>query len=193
MFGWFRKKLRDDTPQHDYDCDGIWWICPDCNNPHRVDETAEFRHLLEDLCTKIGESSNEIYEAFDLLSPDGTWQVQDEQALFKFPTARGQSCFARYGLVASWNGDTHSWMWAWGMPDGWVHPYAVEVADHAREVGEQKGWGALTSRLLLVDEHEAWHLTKLTAHLSDMPLVYRAKVNDVNYHYYAIERPVWAS
>ncbi|MBM7068943.1 DUF6882 domain-containing protein [Actibacterium sp. 188UL27-1] len=78
------------------------------------------------------------------------------------------------------------------MTDGGIHPNALEGVTQSREVGEQKAWDILTNWMLLVDEHAAWHLTKLTAHLSNMSLVYRVKVNDANYHYYAIERRVWA-
>ncbi|MEL6523846.1 MAG: DUF6882 domain-containing protein [Pseudomonadota bacterium] len=191
MFGWFGKKQRKDERWGDYNGKGIWYICPDRNTPQPTAENDAFRWMLRGLCRKLSDSSNELYDRFGLLNRNGSWEVIPDQALFKFNNAAGQTCYARYGLVASWNENSHSWMWAWGMPEGWVHPKALSVAQETRRIGEERNWQALTERLLLVDENEAWHLTQLAADLSGLPMVYRAKVNEINTHYYAIDRPVW--
>ena len=203
MFGWFKRKPHTPEPEAesapatrdrygDYDGKGIWVICPDCGNPHKVDETPEFRALLERLCTELGDSSRALYEEVHILG-QGRWDIDPETATFTFTDETGRRCHARYGFIASWNDTTKSWMWAWGLPEGWDMPEAClgpvrKLHEHAQDAG----WDAVTSRMLLVESHEAWHLTKLAAHVNDMPLVYSAKVNPDNRHFYALERPRWS-
>lgn len=177
----------------DYQGTGIWRPCPDCGALHEIDEDLGFRALLETLCTTVGQSSAEISDAFDIGRTGGRWTTNDAEALFSFTTASGRLAVAPYGVVASWNAQNHSWMWAWGFPEGWCQPPALAVAQMTFDEGTRKGWEAATSRLLCVNQHEAWHLTKLAAHVADLPLVYRAPVNDKNWHYFAIGRPAWVS
>ena len=79
------------------------------------------------------------------------------------------------------------------MPEGWVHPNAQVVSKRAYDLGRKHGWNTLTTKSLLVNENQAWNLTKMVAHASDMPMVYRAKVNDLNWHYFALGRPSWSN
>ncbi len=185
----FRRKDQD-PPESDYAGEGIWFACPDCNRLHETENGAGFRPLLERLCDEIGESSLAIYAELGLGDRSGRWDVMPEQALFKFTESDGRTAMAPYGVVASWNEDSHSWMWAWGFPEGWMPEAAVAAAQRARARGEEEGWQALTERMLAVNEEEAWHLTNLVAHLNGWPLVYRAKVNEKNWHFFAIDRPV---
>ncbi len=196
MFGWWKRK-KDPAPGNnawgDYEGAGIALICPDCSAPHMLEETPQFRALLEHLCQEIGDSSQKIYDEFNLLG-EGSWEVQPEEDMLKFKDAGGKTCYAHYGLIASWNETTHSWMWAWGMPEAWGTPEAcLGVVRALCDRAKAEDWQAATERMLLVNEHEAWHLTKLAAHISDMPLVYRGKVNDANWHFYAIGQLRWAS
>ena len=192
MFG-FWKRRKNDEPPAEYSGEGIWVVCPDCGNRHEIDEDPDFRQLLERLCGEIGQSSQEIYGEFGIGSSEGRWDVLPEEPLFKFTDGNGRTAVAPYGIVASWNPDTDSWLWAWAFPEDWVPAPARTVAERLRKVGEEEGWEAATSRELAVNEHEAWHLTELAAHIAGYPLVYRARVNEQNWHYYAIDRLRWTN
>jgi hypothetical protein len=81
-------------------------------------------------------------------------------------------------------------MWAWDMPEEWMPAPATAVARQLLDVGLKNDWDALTAPMLLINEHEAWHMAKLGAWIAGYPMVYRAMVNDHNHHYFAIDRPV---
>ena len=178
----------------DYEGEGIWYVCDDCGHLTEIeDEDGDFRNLLEDLCEQVSQSSRDMYTAFDIGSGGGRWDVLPDDGLFKFTNANGRVAISSYGVVSSWNENTHSWMWAWGFPDGWTKPKALEAVNAAYRAGVTNDWQAVTKRLLAVNEHEAWHLTNLVAHLNGWPMVYRARVNEMNWHYFALSRPVWAN
>jgi hypothetical protein len=82
-------------------------------------------------------------------------------------------------------------MWAWEMPEDWMPAPAKTVAHQLRDAGLKNSWDALSEPMLLINEHEAWHMTKLGAWIAGYPMVYRAPVNELNHHYFAIDRPVW--
>lgn len=177
----------------DYQGEGIWTARPDNAGAHRVKETEEFRALLSELCEDIGQTSREIYDEFQIGREGGRWDALPDQGYIRFTLEDGRTSYAGYGVAASWAEHSHSWLWSWAMPRDWVHPHAQVVAKRAFDFGREKGWDALTTKSLLVNEHEAWNLTKMVAYLSDMPLVYRAKVNDINWHYFALSRPSWSN
>lgn len=174
-----------------YDGTGIWYRCNTCDATHEINQSADFRGMICDLCRALDASSQAIYAEFDIGKPDGRWSVDHAAATFTFILADGRKCTADYGTVASWNQETSSWFWSWAMPDGWLSPAERRVGETAYDHGYDNQWEPVTRDLLLVDAHEAWHLTKLAAHLSDMPMVYRIPVNDVNHHYLALSKPVW--
>ena len=78
-----------------------------------------------------------LYRDSGLSESGGCWQLFPEEGLFKVTTAQGRSWFARYGLVASWNHDSHSWLWGWAIPpEGLNEPnpwgtrlYLLDLAD----------------------------------------------------------------
>ena len=187
---------QPDEPQpldrSDYDGQGFWRDCNRCGSVHQIQESAQFRILLEQLCTRVGDSSQALYDEFSINTPDGHWNVDPDKAMFKFTRADGAECFARYGVVSSYNPETHSWLWAWGFPEEWTPAPALRVANHCHQRCADEGWTPGTERTLLVNPHDAWHLTKLAAHIVGYPMVYRASVNNTNHHYFAIDRPIWA-
>lgn len=177
----------------DYNGEGIWYACADCGTLHQTEDDVGFHNLLEHLCAEIGEQSAALYETFEVGDPNGRWATVEDQGLFEFISPDGRKAVCDYGVVSSWNERTHSWMWGWGFPDEWVHEKALKPVNHAYDLALANGWQSVTERLLAVNEHEAWHLTKLVAHLNSMPMVYRARVNDINWHYFAMTRPRWLS
>ncbi len=193
MFRFLRRRQPpqpQDSP--DYDGEGIWFACPDCGALHPTGDDTEFRDLIEQLCCEIGASSRALYDEFGVTDPDGSWNAHPEEKLFRFTNSDGRIALAEYGVVGSWNPDSHSWLWAWGFPEDWFPEPALEVANRLYDAGLDNGWQATTERTLAVNEHEAWHLTNLAAHVSEFPMTYRAKVNDKNWHYFALSRPRWA-
>lgn len=175
----------------DYDGEGIWYVADDGGALIQTEDCPAFRSMLERLGRNVSRTSRSLYEAFGIGSKGGRWDVLPEQGLFKFTGADGRVAMANYGVVSSWNADTHSWMWGWGFPDGWVSSKALEPVNLAYRAGLGNDWQAVTKRLLAMNEHEAWHLTSLVAHLNGWPLVYRAQVNDINWHYFALSHPAW--
>lgn len=180
--------IREETPS--YDGAGIWYRCRDTREMHRIDERPDFRALIEQQCAEVSTSSQVIYQEIGLAKPDGRWDVTPDQARFTFTERSGTQRHARYGVIGSYNPKSHSWLWSWAFPDGWMPPAATAAASKLRQLGEEKGWKALTEPNLYLDEHEAWHMTMLGAHIMGYPLVYRGSVNDMNAHYFAIDRPV---
>ena len=180
--------LRQETPS--YDGAGIWHHCLETGEMHRIEEDTDFRALLEQQCSQISASSQTIYQEIGLAKPNGRWDVVPDQTRFTFTEASGTRRHARYGLVGSYNPTSHSWLWSWAFPDGWMPDAVTAPAAKLRALGEERGWKALTEPNLYLGEQEAWHLTILGAYLMGYPLVYRGSVNDMNAHYFAIDRPV---
>lgn len=177
----------------DYAGEGVWYECGNCDAVHEIDESASYRGLIEDLCTSVSASSREIYEQFNLGS-GGRWDTLPDHGLFKFTTGDGRVCTAPYGVVGSWNDRSHSWLWTWAMPDDWLHPPVRTVCERLKARADQEGdWEPVMHGTLFVNEHEAWHLTNLAAWVNDMPMVYRAKVNEMNWHYFALGKPTWVN
>lgn len=189
MFGTHQKNDR----WGDYEGEGIWTSGSDTGGPHPIHETADFREAVIKLGEDVGQTSREIYEEFQIGKDGGRWDALPDEGYIRFTLEDGRTSYASYGVAASWAEHSHSWLWSWAMPKGWVHPNAQVVSKRAHDFGQDQCWDALTTKSLLVNEMEAWNLTKLVAHASDMPLVYRAKVNDINWHYFALSRPSWSN
>ena len=194
MFGIFDRKggFEADHRHGDYDGDGIWLCCPDCGKPRRLQDAA-FDGRLEALCGEVGETSEAQMRAFGMSTGEGRWDVVPEGPMFVFTTPEGRRATASYGVVASWNDTSHSWLWAWAFPETWMPEPALDVARHLKIRGTEETWEAVTTKNLVLGEHEAWHLAKLAARAAHFPMVYRARVNEVNWHYFAIGRMSWES
>lgn len=173
----------------DYTGEGIWRVCPSCNAPHEVTDPA-FQNEIQDACYQVSASSQKAYEEFGFSKP-GRWGVDAKNGIFTNTLDAGPRAVAPYGIIGSWNSENHSWLWSWAMSDSWMPAKAKEVAQRFYDVGEEYDWEAVTSKNLLVNEKEAWHLTHLAAYVSGYPIVYRAKVNEINHHYYAIGAMTW--
>ncbi len=177
----------------DYAGEGIWSSGGSGLGPQPIGDAEEFRDLTQCINEEIGRSSRAIYDEFQIGQEGGRWDAMPDDGYIRFTLEDGRTSYASYGVAASWAEHSHSWLWSWAMPEGWVHPLAQIVSKRAHDLGQKKGWDALTTKSLLVNENEAWNLTKLAAHASEMPLVYRAKVNDINWHYFALSRPSWSN
>ena len=179
--------VADQTFRGDYDGTGVWYECGNCDTVHEIEETSDYRALIETLCTSVSESSARLLDQHGLRTGEGRWDIMPDDALFVFTDAEGRKYTAPYGVVGSWNETSHSWLWTWAMPEGWLTPQSRAVCERLRARARQEdGWTPVLFGNLLVNEHEAWHLTNLAAWVSDMPIVYRAKVNEMNWHYFAI-------
>ncbi|SDE37358.1 hypothetical protein SAMN04488105_10381 [Salipiger thiooxidans] len=177
-----------------YRGEGIWSWCRESNIARELPRTEEFVDTLKWVGAGYHASLPRLYRDFGLSENGGAWEVFPDHGLFKVTTGSGRSWFAEYGLVASWNHETHSWLWAWAFPRDWqVPPPLITAAGRTCAVGHEMGWAPLVEPSLLVNEREAWALTALAAHVSELPLIYRARVNEVNTHYFAMSTPVWAS
>lgn len=193
QFGKIQIHNRDATAEG-YRGEGIWGWCRESCSAFELPKGEGFMALTRRIAAEFDATLPELYDLYHLSDQKGTWEIFPEQGLFKVTTGTGRSWYAPYGLVASWNRETHSWLWGWGIPaDHRVPPAVLTVPRRLRETGAIRGWRALTEPALLVNEHEAWLLTQLAADASDMPLVYRAQVNAVNVHFFAIGTPTWSS
>lgn len=197
MLNWFksRKKRAQSQPERDerwgdYNGEGIWWICPDCENPHEVTDEAFLREV-QSTCSVISESSHRAYREFDLISSDGRWDIDPDTGIFTTTTGSGRRAHGQYGLVGSWNQKTHSWLWSWEMGDDWMPPQAVRPALALRDKGQAAGWEITSAQNLLLNEEETWHITNLAADAAGFPTTYRAMVNDINHHYFIIDELKW--
>lgn len=180
-----------DQTRPDYDGEGIWYRCRDCGAAHEIDQSADFRSQIADACGAIGSSTAEIYADFGIASPGSRWDLLFETGEMVFTQADGRRSIARCGVVSSWRGENHDWLWSWAHPEAWHSPQMRQIGEDALARGLDEGWDAVTTDRILVNSDEAWHLTSLAAHLSRMPLVYWAQMNDINHWYFALTRPVW--
>jgi len=174
----------------EYAGDGIWWICPDCDAPHEVEDEAFF-DAVQDACVDISQSTQRLYDTFHFTAEGGRWDVDPENGLFIKTTAEGRKATGPYAVVGSWNEKTHSWLWSWEMDESWMPRAAITGAQSLREQGREMGWDITSAKHLLVNENEAWHLTNLAAKAAGFQGIYRAKVNDLNHHYFIINQLEW--
>ncbi|MEL6451803.1 MAG: DUF6882 domain-containing protein [Pseudomonadota bacterium] len=190
MFGWFARK----TPDNDcYAGEGTFLGCPSCGGYHRAPDIPAFEAAMEEACAQVSDSTDRLYEAFNIGAPDGRWDMVPADGVFWFTQSCGRRCYAQFSLVGSWIEDTHSWMWGWHLPDSHITDATRKAPDLARAAGAAHGWVCLTTPTLLLDDAGAWHMTKYAARCAGHPLVYRAKVNDRAWAYFAMDTPVWES
>ena len=196
MFGWFKKgkappESTDSDPRWGkYQGEGIWFVCPDCDALHEVTDPAFLDHV-RDACREVGETTRQTYDAFAFREEGGRWDVDPDLARFYKTTADGRRASGAYGVVGSWNQKTHSWLWSWQMDDSWMPAPAKSAAKKLKAQGDDLGWEITSARHLLLNEEEAWHITNLAAQAAGFPATYRAKVNDMNHHYFIIDHLKW--
>jgi len=77
------------------------------------------------------------------------------------------------------------------LPETHITDANRKAPDLTRALGEAEDWPCLTTALLMLNECETWHLTKFAASLAGHPIVYRAKVNEKAWAYFAIDTPIW--
>ena len=175
-----------------YRGEGLWVYARQTRVAFEQPLCAHFRAARRHACAENDAMLPGLYRDSGLSESGGCWQLFPEEGLFKVTTAQGRSWFARYGLVASWNHDSHSWLWGWAIPPdrGMPAPPLAPVA-RLREQGALHGWQALTEPALMVNGREGWRLAQMAARSCHMPLVYRACVNEANTHYFVIDQPCW--
>ncbi|MDO6588917.1 hypothetical protein DS901_13985 [Loktanella sp. D2R18] len=174
----------------EYKGTGIWWICPDCNAPHEVVDQAFFDEV-QNACADISGSTQKMYDDFHFNSDSGRWDVDPDNGLFIKTAPDGRKASGRYAVVGSWNEKTHSWLWSWEMDESWIPRAAIEQAHPLLDAGREQEWEITSAKHLLVNAHETWHLTNLAAKIAGFQGTYRAKVNDLNYHYFIIDQLAW--
>ena len=197
MLNWFKRRAasQPDTPEQDprwgdYDGEGIWFICPDCEASHEVTDT-EFLDQVSAACREIDATTKQLYDDFGFAEAGGSWDVDPDIPRFCMTMADGRRASGAYGVVGSWNEKSHSWLWAWQMDDEWMPAPAKSAARHLKTHGDEHGWQITSARHLLLNENEAWHMTNLAAQAAGFPGTYRAKVNDINHHYFIIDHMKW--
>ena len=115
-----------------YRGEGIWSWCHESNTARELPRTEDFADTLKWVGAGYHASLPRLYRDFGLSENGGAWEVFPDHGLFKVTTVSGRSWFAEYGLVASWNHETHSWLWAWAFPRDWQGPPSNAAADHGR-------------------------------------------------------------
>ena len=189
MFNWFKKNRKADPGK--YDGTSIFLECPDCHNYHKAPEIPAFSAAITQACSQMQATTKELYAEFDVLQPDGRWDTLPEEGIFYFTNADGRRSFANYSLVGSWIEDTHSWLWGWNLPETLITTATRRAPDLARAKGEAEDWPVLTTPMLMLNECEAWHMTDFAASLAGHPMVYRAKVNQKAWAFFAIDQLSW--
>ncbi|MDO6586310.1 hypothetical protein Q4543_12375 [Salipiger sp. 1_MG-2023] len=173
---------------------GIWSYSATSHETRELAQPARLRDMLETVAADFQGSLPDLYRAWALDDPRGQWEVWPDEGLFKVTTVSGRIWYARYGLVSSWNHETHSWLWSWAFPREWETPQGIlEPAWALHREAALKGWAPGVEPSLLVNDREAMRLACLAAHVANRPMVYRAKVNEVNTHFFMLEQPVWAN
>ena len=177
-----------------YTGEGIWSYCPFREQARELSLAPALAAQLqraEDFCR---DRLPDLFEHTGLSAPGGLWQVFPDRQLFKLTTVAGRSWYARYALLASWQAESHSWLWSWAFPSAWnTPPELLSVAQRMRLEGAREGWDLLTEPSLLANEDEAWRLGALAAQSAGKPLVYCAGVGGGMTHVYAIDTPSWMS
>lgn len=164
---------------------GIWYFC-DMADEYLLDETETFGALVRTACASLEATNAEIYQSIRLAEQGGRYDYDGETGLMRFTDAAGHAHDAKFQRVGTWLPASGSFMWNWGQTGERVQGEAV---DQARSFGQKHDMPVLTSKMLWVDEADAWHLTDVVAYLSGLPMTYRAKVGERTWTYFALERP----
>ena len=180
---------HDDDLTTPEEYDGIELECPECGNYHPAPDDPAFEELLRVACDTVTQTTDQMYHKFRILEPGGRWDTDDENGVIWWTNEDGAIARADYNFVGGWIEATESFKW------GWDHPHStaatIGASDRLKLYGEEHCHSVLTTNLLLVTEHDTWHLAKITAFLSNLPGVYRAKVNDRAWAYFAFAEPSW--
>lgn len=191
MFGYQEIRNLRAAPTK-YDGAGIWLVCPECGLTHERLNDPEFDALLDPLCVEIGDTTREACSLIGLKALGGHCTIQPDKGQIVFTSPDGRTAMARYGIVASWNSVTHSWLWAWGFPETWNVPDAcLSLARGLRARADANDWRAVSTRLLRVNRGEALRLASLAAHVRGYPMVHRAQAHDRTCHFLAIGQLHW--
>jgi hypothetical protein len=173
----------------EYDYEGIFVDCTECGNLHLPKPHSAFDKLVRTACSSIEASKLKLYKEFRIGEHDGRWDMNPDQGTFWFTHRDGTVAEASFGFVGTWIENTHSFKWAWDHP--YTTPATESPAKRVLAYGKEHDCEALSSNLLMLNENEAWHMAAVTAHLSEYPLTYRAKVNDKAWLYFALSAPQW--
>ncbi len=178
----------------DYPGEGIWSYHAKNQQIRELAMPARVRDMIGAIARSYADALPALYAQWSLDDPNGKWEVFPEEGVFKVTTAGGRAWYARYGLLSSWNHETHSWLWSWAFPPEWTLPAVIaEPAWALHRESARKDWAAGLEPSLLVNEREAMRLAFLAAHVSRLPLIYRARVNEVNTQFFVLDQPFWGS
>lgn len=167
--------------------EGFFVECPGCGGYHR-DTNPAFCDLIEKACDAVQASTLPIYQDFGIGDPDGRWDYDSATQLMTFTTSCGRRSRARYFSVGTWIEETGSFMWSWASDNG---PPTRQAAEFARQFGTENKMEVLTSPMLLVGRSDVWHLCKLTAWLSQLPMIYSVPTSASCRAFMALEHPAW--
>ena len=167
--------------------DGFWVQRKQCDG-YRRDTNPAFMDLVETACFAVNQTTRQIYTEFRISEPGGSYHYDGDTGLMTFTLADQRRCHAGFQRVGTWVRATHSFMWTWAKSGDLAQS---EASRKARAHGVDHDMAVLTSPMLLVNESDSWHICSLVAYLSDLPMIYRAPVNERTTAYLALEYPVW--
>lgn len=168
--------------------EGYFPRCPECGGYHR-DLTPAFQGLVMEACAAVIPTSQRLHREFHADAPGGTWNFDVQTGLFTIDAPGHGRSHAVFHSVGTWVEDTGSFKWTWAWDDEDRPAPESKAAQHARSVGAHYWLRALTAPTLYVGETEAWHLTMVTAYLSDLPMV-ASVPTETGRHFVVLERPV---
>ena len=172
----------------EFDGEGIFVYCPDCAEQQRFDDDG-FNLLLMEACPKVAASTRALYDEFETTDRTGTWSYDGQSRLITFTTGDGRKSFAQFQMVGTWIEDSCSFLWSWANGKA---PETNSAALQARDFGEAHGYDPLTHANLFVNRRDAWRMTKLTAYLAGLPMVYSVPIGHHVRAFMALERPMRA-
>lgn len=168
--------------------EGFFPRCPECGYYHR-DLTPAFQGLVLEACAAIVPSSRRLHRAFRIDDPKAQWSADLSTGLFTVTVPGQGRAHAEFHSVGSWDEESGAFQWSWAEDEP-KRPQTTKAADHARRVGAHYWLRSLTAPQLYTGETEAWHLTMVTAHLSEHPAV-TAIPTATGKAFLVLERPAW--
>lgn len=167
--------------------EGFFPRCPECGEYHR-DLTPSFQGLVMEACAAVIPTSRRMHREFLIDDPASSWRMDPETELFTTTTRHQGRSHAHYHAVGDWSEATGAFTWAWALDED-IRPPNTKACKHAREVGQYYWMRSLSAPTLYVGETEAWHLTMVTAYLSDHPGVTALKTAHGKC-FVVLERPI---
>jgi len=92
-----------------------------------------------------------------------SWSVDLDAGTIEFQNDKGWTISAPVQVVGTYNTLDNTFLWGWDHPS--VPPERAASARLVREFGERHGLDLLTTRLVEVDEDDAWLFTALANYL----------------------------